>query len=253
MSRPEHWQIAPATPMALHMHEIHVWRASLEQPEAVFRKLQATLSADEFARASRFQFEQHRRRFVVARGVLRDILGRYLGVAANVITFEYETHGKPKLAKAKHPENFCFNLSHAKELALCAITRGHALGVDVEHIHPISDAEQIARRFFSEREAGQFCALPQEQKQIAFFNCWTRKEAFIKALGEGLSHPLDRFEVAFLPGELAALLQTRPDPQEAERWSMFAFEPAADYAGALVVAGKDFALKYWQWQGHGFD
>ncbi len=253
MNKHEHWQIAPTARMELHTHEVHVWRASLEQPEAVCRKLQATLSADEFERAARFQFEKHRRRFVVARGVLRDILGRYLGVAATGITFEYEAHGKPKLASVNHPENFSFNLSHAEELALCAVVRGHALGVDVEHVHPISDAEQIARRFFSEREAEQFCALPQEHRQIAFFNCWTRKEAFIKALGEGLSHPLNRFEVAFLPGELAALLHTRPDPQEAGRWSMFAFEPATDYAGALVVAGKNFAVKYWQWQGYAFD
>ncbi len=241
------WRIAPHAKPELHAREAHVWRAALTQPEAVFQKLQASLSSDELERASRFQFEKHRRRFVLARGALRDVLSRYLGLAANQITFAYEARGKPRLADAINSDNLCFNLTHAEELALCAVTHGRMLGVDVEHVHPMEDAEQIARRFFSPREAEQFCALPLEQKLIAFFHCWTRKEAFIKALGEGLSHPLHQFEVSFLPGELPAVLCTRPDPREAARWSMFAFEPAQDYIAALIVAGKDLALKYWQW------
>lgn len=243
------WQAAPHTQLEIPAQEVHVWRASLLQPEALLQKMEATLSAEEFARASRFQFEKHRRRFVLGRGFLRDVLRRYLEARADQIVFAYQTHGKPRLAEAINPKNIRFNLSHAEELWVCALTCGREAGVDVEHLHEIPEAETLAQRFFAKAEAESFCALPEHEKRRAFFNCWTRKEAFIKALGEGLSHPLHRFEVSFLPGAPAALLRTAPDADEAARWSMFAFEPAENYVAAVVVAGKDFETKFWHWQG----
>jgi 4'-phosphopantetheinyl transferase len=243
------WSPAPDSRLQLSPQEVHVWRVWLEQDEIVFAKLRALLSEDEQARAAQFKFEKLKKRFIVARGALRNILSRYLGVAADKIVFEYESHGKPKLSEAVNASGgISFNLSHAENLALCAVTCGCAIGVDVEFIRPLDDAEKIARRFFSPRESQKFCALPAAQKPAAFFNCWTRKEAFIKALGEGLSHSLHRFEVSFLDDEPVALLSTRPDPQEAAKWMLGALAPARDYVGAFAVKEKKFQLKCWQWQ-----
>lgn len=249
MSTHENRQVTARGAVPLPKNEVHVWCASLVQPDAVLQEMEAALSTDEFTRASRFQFERHRRKFVLGRGLLRDVLCRYLGMQAARIMFEYEAQGKPRLAAAINPQKLCFNLAHAEDRWVCAFTREREVGVDVEHLHEIPEAENLAQRFFAKAEAENFCALPLHERQRAFFNCWTRKEAFIKALGEGLSHPLHLFEVSFLPGAPAALLQTRPDPREAARWSMFAFEPAANYVAAVVVAGKDFETKFWHWQG----
>jgi len=239
---------ASPTSLRLARHEVHLWRIALAQTDDVYQKLRAALSEDEQRRAAQFKFEKLQKRFVIARGALRDILSRYTGLAAEKIAFEYEAHGKPKLATTMNPNDVCFNLSHAEDLALCAVACDRPIGVDVEFVRQMDDTERIARRFFSPRESDVFCALPPEQQTGAFFNCWTRKEAFIKALGEGLSHPLDRFEVSFLEGESAALLCTRPDPQEATKWTLQALYPAPNYAGALAVAGSDFSLKCWQWE-----
>jgi 4'-phosphopantetheinyl transferase len=242
------WLLAPDSNFKLSSDEIHVWRIALEPDENVFEKLYTVLSADERQRAGLFKFEKLKNRFIVARGALRDILSRYLDCPAGTIALEYESHGKPKLAAAMNQNKICFNLSHAEELALCAVSRECPIGVDVEYVRPLADAEKIAKRFFSPLESAAFCALPDEQKPAAFFNCWTRKEAFIKALGEGLSHPLHRFDVSFLDSEPVALLNTRPDSQEALKWTLLALAPAENYTGALAVRGKGFRLQCWQWQ-----
>lgn len=236
-------------PAALELarEEVHVWSIALTQAEEVYQRFLTGLSPDEQRRAAQFKFEKLQKRFIAARGALRDILSRYTGLAAEKIIFEYETYGKPKLAATLNSNNISFNLSHTEDLALCAVCHDRAVGVDVEFVRPMDDAEAIAQRFFSRVESERFCALPAAQKPEAFFNCWTRKEAFIKALGEGLSHPLDQFEVSFSEGEPAALLRTRPDPREATKWSLQALQPAPNFVGALAVAGNDFSLKCWQW------
>lgn len=237
-----------ASPAVLNLapNEVHVWRVALEQSEEFYQKLRLVLSEDEQRRAAQFKFAKLQKRFVIARGALRDILSRYIGLAASKIVFEYAAHGKPKLA-VSNPDDIEFNLSHSEDVALCAVSWGRAVGVDLELVRRMDDAGRIARRFFSTRESEIFCALPAPQQPVAFFNCWTRKEAFIKALGEGLSHPLDSFEVSFLENEPAALLSTRPDPREAAKWTLRALYPARNYVGALAVAGNNFALEYWQW------
>ena len=166
--------------------------------------LKQVLSADEHARAERFYFQKDRERFMVARGLLRTVLGRYLNQEPSQLRFCYSPYGKPALATGSGRNTLRFNVSHSHGLALYAITCGRELGVDVELIRPELPDEEIAERFFSFQEVSGLRALPPNMRLEAFFNCWTLKEAYIKARGEGLSLPLDQFDVALVPGEAAA-------------------------------------------------
>jgi 4'-phosphopantetheinyl transferase len=241
------WRPPPAA-LTLSNAEVHVWRASLDPAASCVEHLQRTLSADERHRAARFHFPRDRRRFIVARGVLRDILGRYLGVPPSALGFRYNAYGKPALAGVADEEGLRFNVSHSDETALFAVTCGREVGVDIEHLRTAIACEDIAERFFSARERASLRALPAEVKHRAFFNCWTRKEAYIKAHGEGLSLPLDQFDVSLAPGEPVALLATRSDPREALRWSLQALTPGPGYVAAVAVEGQDWRLTCWQWR-----
>jgi 4'-phosphopantetheinyl transferase len=227
--------------------DVHVWQTTLDRPQPFIDRLLPTLSAEEQERANRFHFERDRRRFVVGRGVLRALIGRYLHLPAATVQFEYSEYGKPALASAMDEPDFQFNVSHSRALALFAFTRRRQIGVYVEFIRPLEDADDIAARFFSARESEVFRQLPAQQKQAAFFDCWTRKEAFIKAVGEGLSHPLDQFDVAFAPGRPARLLHVAGGENKADRWRLRALYPAPRYAAALVVEGHEWRLSCWQW------
>jgi 4'-phosphopantetheinyl transferase len=240
------WRPAPAelTPSSA---EVHVWRTALNPAASCVERLRCHLSADELQRAARFHFPRDRRRFTVARGVLRDILARYLRVPASELAFRYSAYGKPTLADGFDDGTLRFNVSHSHERALFAVTCGREVGVDIEFLGREIRGEEIAKRFFSAGECATLRALPQEVKQQAFFNCWTRKEAYIKAHGEGLSLPLDQFDVSLAPGEPAALLATRSDPQDASRWSMQALSPGEGYVAALAVEGLGWQLTCWQW------
>lgn len=244
---PAHPPQADSRTPALHPHALHVWRIGLDQPSALRAGLQDSLSADERERAGRFVFTKDRERFVVARAALRDILSRYLQMAAGDIRFEYSEFGKPGLARL-HQSTLQFNLSHSNGVALLALTLNRRLGIDVEFIRPIQDCNQIARRFFSANESAALFRLPAAQQPLAFFTCWTRKEAYLKAIGEGLSHPLEHFDVSLAPDQPAALLATRPDPAEASRWSLYGLAAGAGYVAALAAEGRDHQLFYWQWQ-----
>lgn len=236
----------PPESLILGSDEVHVWRAALDIPTQHVHALHQTLAADEIARADRFHFQRDRERFIIARGVLRAILGCYLRREPSQLRFCYNSHGKPVLAKESGGDAFRFNVSHSHRLALYAVTRGREVGVDLERIRPVPDADQIAERFFSPREVAVFRALPPRMQTPAFFSCWTRKEAYIKAKGEGLSIPLDQFDVSLAPGEPAALLHTQWDDQEASHWSLKALTPAPGYVAALAVEGHDWRLTYWQ-------
>jgi 4'-phosphopantetheinyl transferase len=247
MTTPEAWP-APPDVLPLSRSEVHVWRASLDQPAGVVGRLRGTLAEDERVRAARFHFEKDRVRFVVARGALRAILGRYLRAPPGHIQFHYSTYGKPSLAAEFAASGLDFNVSHSHSLALLAFARGRALGVDIEHLRAGAAERQIAERFFSAREVSALCGLPDAQQPRAFFECWTRKEAYIKARGEGLSFPLAEFDVSLRPDEPAALLCVRGDEREAERWTLRALDVAPDYAAALVAEGRDWQLKTWRWE-----
>jgi len=240
------WTPPPAD-LTLSSDDVHVWRAALDQPESRIRQFAHCLSADERARAERFHFERDRRHFIVGRGLLRAILGCYLSIEPHRLEFCYGSHGKPELGETSVGRRLRFNLSHSQGLVLYGVTRDREIGIDLERIRPIPKAEQIAQRFFSARENAVFRALPPGQGSEAFFNCWTRKEAYIKAVGDGLARPLDRFDVSFAPGEPARLLHVEGDPQEASRWGLLALTPAAGYVAALVVEGHGWRLACWEW------
>ena len=226
--------------------EVHVWRESLKQPPSLVRALSSALSEDEQERAGRFYFQRDREHFIVARAMLRIILGRYLNMEPGQLSFCYSSYGKPYLAQENNREDLRFNLSHSGELALIAVTRGREIGVDIELIRQDVLEEKIADRFFSQLEAAMLRALPIDLQAEAFFNCWTRKEAYIKARGEGLSLPLDKFDVSLAPGEPAALLGIRIGSEEMSRWNMLELAVGAGYAAALVIEGRDRQLKCWQ-------
>jgi 4'-phosphopantetheinyl transferase len=236
----------PSQPLLLEK-SVHVWCAALDALAPSAGNFAEALSADEHQRAERFCFAQHRARFVVARGVLRLLLSHYTGVEAQRVQFSYGTYGKPFLTDCGEP--ISFNVSHSHELALFAFTRGRAVGVDLERIRPVLDAPQVAQRTFSKNENSELCALSESERELAFFNCWTRKEAFIKAKGSGLSFPLESFDVSLIPGEPARLLRTRLDAHDTENWSLQALHPAAGYAAALAVEGPFENLDCWYWKG----
>lgn len=240
------WQPPPPAPV-LARAEVHVWRASLELAEATWQCLFGLLSADERRRAERFYFEKHRRRFVASRALLRKVLGRYLGRDPAGLTFRYGLHGKPALAAPGGAETIDFNLTHSDERALLGVTRGRDIGVDLERLRPLANFEALARRFFAPGEAAALAEVPLPRKQEAFFNCWTRKEAFIKACGKGLAQPLDRFEVTLRPGEPARLLHIDGSAEAARAWSLQALTPCAGYTACVAVRGHGGRLCAWDW------
>jgi len=198
-------------------------------------------------RARRFVFEQHRRHFIVGRGLLRLILSHYLEIEPGRLEFEYGPQGKPELAGAAASSELNFNLSHSGGLALYAVTYNRQIGVDIEAIRQLEDMEAIAYRFFSAAEYTALMALAPEERPVGFFNCWTRKEAYIKAVGDGLMYPLEKFDVSLQPGQAAKLLRVQNDPAAVSRWSLQHLEPAPGYVGALAVAGSVGQLNCWQW------
>ncbi|HEY6190088.1 MAG TPA: 4'-phosphopantetheinyl transferase superfamily protein [Pyrinomonadaceae bacterium] len=241
------WNAPPPLPV-LRRKQVHVWRAALEQPSAVIDVLWDTLAVDERERAERFHFRRDREHYIVARGVLRNIIGRYSGIRPGALRFRYGSHGKPALAVELNEARINFNVSHSHNLALFAITRERELGIDIEYVRAEFAQGRVAEQFFSRREVATLRALPADAQAVAFFNCWTRKEAYVKAKGEGLSMPLDRFDVSLVPGEAAALLTTRGDAREASRWALQELMPAPGFVAAIAVEGHEWELECWQWQ-----
>jgi len=240
------WKKPPAD-LALGRDDVHVWRCWLDLTSARVQSLLHTLTPDERSRAERFYRRKDRDHFIVGRGVLRNILSYYLHVEPGQLRFCYNPYGKPALTGETGMDTLRFNVSHSHGLALYAFTQDREIGIDIEHIRPIPEAEQIVKRSFSALENAVFHALPTRLKHEAFFNCWTRKEAYIKARGEGLSLPLDQFDVSLTPGKTAKLLNIRCEPQEATRWSLQELMPGPGYVAALAVKGHGWQLKCWQW------
>jgi len=213
---------------------VDVWQIALDRPAAFVEGLRGLLSADELARANKFRVEHGASRYIVGRGVLRTLLARYTGLTPQALAFAYNEFGKPELPGT----DVCFNLSHSHGIALAAVTREREVGVDIERIRDEVIREKIAERFFSPAEALALASLPPDQQAQGFFNCWTRKEAWIKARGRGLSIPLNSFEVTLAPGEPARLVATRPDSEEAGRWSLETLDCEPGFAAAIAVAGE---------------
>jgi 4'-phosphopantetheinyl transferase len=229
-------------PLALPEDEVQLWRVDLEAIRAEESRWQKILSSDESTRASRFHFSRDRQRFVAARALLRTILAGYLATDPNSLRFFYSQKEKPSLGPPHADGNVMFNISHSGGVALLAFTRGREVGVDVEQVRSDFELEAIARRFFSAHEQSQLAAVPAEEKPAAFFRCWTRKEAYIKATGDGLSLPLSQFDVSLEAGEQNALLAVRPDASEASRWLLRDVSGGPGYMAALCVRGLDWKL-----------
>lgn len=239
----------PPDGLGLKSHQVDIWRAHLGLPIEILNQLEATLSEAERERAARFYFPADKDRFITAHGCLRDILGRYLRCQPGQISFSTNQYGKPALQN----HQLEFNLSHSGDFALIAATCARKVGIDVERIRPGISSQVIARHYFSPSEVAELQTLSPEQRETAFFTCWTRKEAYIKAQGLGLSLPLDSFDVSLTPDESAILRATRPDSEEASRWTLFAFETDPCYESAVAVKGKDLEVRLWDWNEAGWE
>lgn len=221
--------VAPPKTLPSTENACHIWRVQLTG-----RDWLDCLSNEERGRASRFKFDEDRDRYIASHSSLRQILGRYLGLAPERLMFARGGYGKPWLED--HPE-FKFNLSHAGNLALIAVTTGREVGVDVEVVSDSLDFMPLAKRFFSEAEFRELSLLAEEERRLGFHRGWTKKEAFVKAVGEGLSLPLKDFDVA-LPPSHQALNETRPDPALASRWTVRDLDPGSGYAAAIAFEGE---------------
>jgi 4'-phosphopantetheinyl transferase len=248
MTTPQEWS-AGVPDGDLAPGAVHVWLAHLDDAHCDPFLSASVMSADEQARAQRFVFDRDRRRFSAARVLLRRLLAFYAGTDAADLRFVTGAHGKPSLADSRC--DLHFNVSHSHDAAVIAISRAGEVGVDIEAIRPMDDGEGIAGRFFAPAEADRLCSIPPESRDEAFFACWTRKEAFVKAIGEGLSHPLDSFEVTLAPGEPARLLHVGGHPPHPARWTLAALPAIPGYAGALVVRGRPERVDYRIWSGNG--
>jgi 4'-phosphopantetheinyl transferase len=276
---------APPEHLALPIDEVHVWRVALDLETRRIKTLLDLLSPDERERATRFHFPIHRQRFIAARGLLRTVLARYVNTSPQSLRFSYGPHGKPALADAASAEDtlkrglqrerraggldpgtsrggvgvqasacpassawLCFNVAHSEGLALFAVAHNREVGIDVESLLRKLTNDQIAERFFSPKEVAALRALPVELQRQGFFNCWTRKEAYIKARGKGLSLPLDQFTVSLAPGEPARLLETAGEPDEALKWTLrdLPLPMDGDFVAALAVEGSGWRLCCWE-------
>lgn len=231
------WPFHSSYNFALSDNEVQVWSVTLEQDATTLAHLHDLLNADEKQRAARFYFPADQRRYTVGRGVLRLLLGNYLQVAPPEVTFVYNPYGKPELALVNGAPPLHFNLSHSGEMALYAFARQRPLGIDIERMKPDLAWRDLARHVFSPYEQQVLETIPATEQLSAFYRGWTRKEAYIKARGMGLSLALDQFDVTMQANVPAQLLATRDHPQEAARWTLCDLPCPADYAAALAVAG----------------
>lgn len=236
------WPVPAAQPQ-LAPGVVHVWRLALDLSEPAIADLRTILPPDEEARAARYLFDKHRRRFIACRGQVRRILAGYLGAAPSAIGFRHGPKGKPSLAAPWMDSQIQFNVSNSHELALCAVALDRELGVDLEYIHRPTEIEGLAERFFAPREVDMLRSLPEKQRIEAFFNCWTRKEAVLKAVGIGLGMPLNQVEVTLSPQDPARVLVFADDAATALRsvilpWWLHNLDPASDYCGALASRGQ---------------
>jgi 4'-phosphopantetheinyl transferase len=219
---------------------VHIRAVRLIAPDPVVARFASLLTPDERGRAGRFRFKHLRRSFTLARGALRILLGRYLNIDPAAIRFVYGEKGKPRLAE---PSRIRFNASHSGDLALYAFTPDCEVGVDVEKFRPMTDLREIAARFFCAEEAAELMQVPEEQRGPAFFRCWTRKEAYIKAIGDGLSVPLDAFAVSLRAGDPAQIIHIGRDAAAAAAWTLENLEPAPDYAAAVAYRDAPRVLR----------
>ena len=230
----QHWNIPPRN-FYLTSEEVHIWRVNLDLSVRETEELAKTLSTDERKKAHKFRFEEHRRRSIVTRGILRQILANYLNISAEEVLFDYSDRGKPSLSNHLNQDNLQFNVSHSQNLALYAFTYGDRVGIDLEYIRFGSDAAQIARRFFALQEYELISSLEKDRQREVFLHIWTIKEAYLKATGEGLSGSLDAVEVSFKGEHPVGLAAVGGNFDRAANWLVHSFVPAHNFIATVAV------------------
>jgi 4'-phosphopantetheinyl transferase len=244
---------APDTLPQLTEREIHVWAIPLTGTEFQFAALHATLAAHERTQAARFHFDRHRRRFVFGRGRMRHLLGAYLKRDPRDLTFQYDGLGKPSLPRGCSEAECCFNFSNSGDLALLAVGCNVPLGVDLERVRQLSDMPALARRFFSFEESDAILSIADAAERLnAFFRCWTRKEAYLKAVGKGLTFPLDQVVVNIDADSDPRILRIGPaGAGEAANWQLTHLDPPSGYQGALACRRLGDRVACWWWREFG--
>jgi 4'-phosphopantetheinyl transferase len=223
--------------------EVHIWQVSLDVADGHWQVLMSLLPDDEQAKASRFHFVKHRRRHTVSRAALRTLLGQYLKLPPPAIEFTYNAHGKPRLADERL--RIKFNVSHTEEIMLVAFAIDSEVGVDIESVLRDVDYVDIGKRWFSPLESRTLLSMPENQRIDAFFRAWSRKEAYIKARGEGMSHPLCQFTVTMDELE-PRLIEHQDDPRETSRWRFIDIDVAQNYQATVVVESSDWKVNYYR-------
>ncbi len=222
---------------------VHIWRVNLDLP--ALGHLEEKLSLDEKIRAGRFRFERDRTRFIAAHGILRLILGRYLKVEPNLVRICSDKNGKPKIVDETGIETIFFNLSHSQELGLYGFSKDYPIGIDIERIRDFPERGQVADHFFSWRENDFFKEVPEGKRLEEFFRCWALKEAVIKALGDGLSYPLNALDVSRALGKQAGLLLGEIGKES--RFTTQVLEVGPGFTAAFALRGKCQKVHCWQW------
>ncbi len=237
------WRVPPEK-LDLPPNTIHLWGVTLKQASRYLEELRETLAANERAKASRIHFEVDRDGFIAVRGALRDILSRYHPLPPSELDFSYGRYGKPALPPSAGAPPLSFNSSRSGEWGLIAVTRAHAVGIDIEFIKPCEDYPAVAANFFSPPEIRALSTLPQELQPHSFLKCWTRKEAVSKALGTGISLGWTAFDSSPAPPERVQVA-TNGDT----KFSVYTFIVAPGYISALAFDGVNPTLKFWTWPG----
>ncbi len=235
----------PPDKISLPERTVDIWRIPLQANDESIKMCRARLSPDEIVRANRFLKEIHRQRYILGRGKLRQLLARYREADPAELRFRYSDHGKPDLTESGDGRRLRFNLSHSADMAVAAVVWDNEIGIDIEFMRSNVDFLKLANRFFAKSEAEAMRETPTGQRKEMFFRIWTRKEAYIKAHGEGLSLPLDEFEVSTGADEPPALLQTHFDPEDKNRWSLAAIEIKDGYQCTLACEGSAHPLRFW--------
>jgi 4'-phosphopantetheinyl transferase len=233
-------------PVILPIDHVDLWTVPLSVGAEQYDRLSRSLSSDEIARADRFKFKRDRRRFIVGRGALRSLLASYLGRGPDAIRFAYGPHGKPRLAEASTAGGLEFNASGSDELAVCAVTVGTSIGVDIELCRPITD-DDFPDQCLTVAERNALSTLEPAQRLAAFYRLWTLKEAFLKATGEGLSRPMASVEFEITPGRPYRLIEGGENLPDSKGWAPIEFSPGPQHVGAVILAGEGCAVNHRQW------
>lgn len=237
-------------PVSLHLGEaeIHIWRLCLKTDERLLGLLKRLLSSEETLRATGYHFERDCRRFVVRRAALRQILAQYMGCDASTVRFITSAFGRPTIADATNAGELSFSCSHSEDRGLVAVTRGRSVGVDLEKRRPRDANLEAVIGMFSPAEREELCRAPLQKWSAAFFDCWTCKEAFVKALGLGLSLPLDRFTISHFSGDSPELTRCDAEFTGGKRWTLLPLDLGADYSAAIVVEGDTLPIRHFDWE-----